>query len=90
MSNKYLDINYDNSKYLKYKAKYLGLKNLQIGEKCLYSLYGGNSYEYKSSLNDDQNGGAKKKNNLGGGIKKNIYLHQNLLMKVILINYVTK
>jgi S-adenosylmethionine synthetase len=71
MSNKYVDINYDNSKYLKYKAKYLGLKNLQIGEKCLYSLYGGNSYEYKSSLNNDQNGGAKKKkNNLGGGIKK--------------------
>ncbi len=90
MSNKYLDINYNNSKYLKYKAKYLALKNPQIDEKCLYSLYGGNSYEYKSSLIDTQNGGAKKKHNIGGGIKKNIYLHQNLLMKVILINYVTK
>ena len=66
MSNKYLDIDYHNSKYLKYKAKYSALKNSTIDENGLCSLYVGNSHEGKTCehnlcLNNVQNDGGKKK-----------------------------
>ena len=78
MSNKYLDINSYDSKYLKYKTKYSSLKNSTIDENglcllCVGNLNEGKICEHNLCLNNVQNGGGKKnkkKNNLGGGIKK--------------------